>query len=81
MSEAERTCPAVGCSVKIPRTQLMCRHHWRLVPRHLQVRIWAAHKEKAWDEWRKAAKEALVAVALKERRKPSGGPSDGSPGC
>lgn len=47
----------------------MCLTHWRLVPRGIQVKVWAAYRPGQCDdkdpseEWHAAADEAIAAVA------------------
>lgn len=39
-------CPCTGCAVDLPRHLLMCRPHWRRVPRALAAEVndaWRAH--------------------------------------
>ena len=38
-------CPANGCARAVSGGQLMCRTHWRMVPKDAQRRVWAA-----WDD-------------------------------
>lgn len=35
-------CPIEGCEHQITQQLLMCRSHWRLVPRDLQTRVYRA---------------------------------------
>jgi len=35
-------CPIDGCTWKLPQHVLMCRGHWRRVPRSLQTQVYAA---------------------------------------
>jgi hypothetical protein len=34
-----KICNVVGCGLQIPDYQLMCDHHWTLLPRNYQVEI------------------------------------------
>ncbi len=38
-------CHAHGCKVDVPPRMLMCRKHWRMVPRRLQQQVWAHYEE------------------------------------
>ena len=46
MIRSFKKCFAVGCDSCIPRSMLMCRAHWRLVPGHLQADVYAT-----WRCW------------------------------
>lgn len=37
-------CPGPACPEIIPNSLLMCRHHWGLVPKHLQLAVYRAYK-------------------------------------
>ena len=57
-------CPARGCTETVDR--LMCRTHWRRVPRSLQAGLWAN-----WDsgravhsaEYQRASSEVIAAIS------------------
>jgi hypothetical protein len=38
-------CHALGCSVEVPPSLLMCKPHWRLVPRKLKLDIWRYYQK------------------------------------
>lgn len=64
-----RKCSAVGCTQMIESKILMCRPHWRKVPRLIQTEIWKqydpfAEKQKA--EYLFAVRNAIGCVAKKE---------------
>lgn len=65
-------CHAKGCSVPVPPKLLMCRKHWRLVPRALQRQVWAHYRagqeidKRPTMEYLDVADEAIRAVAKKE---------------
>mgnify|MGYP000482234381 CR=1 FL=1 len=42
-ASAEHTCHAVGCRVVVAPKLLFCLRHWRLVPKAMQRRVWAAY--------------------------------------
>ena len=68
------TCHARGCTTTVPPRLLMCRRHWRMVPRPLQDAVWDAYapgQERRKDPspaYLDAARAAIDAVALKEGR-------------
>lgn len=33
-----------GCDKLTAAAQFCCTHHWRMIPRHLQRKIWAAYR-------------------------------------
>jgi hypothetical protein len=68
-------CHAVGCQVRCKPEYLMCGRHWRMVPRRLQVKVWATYQPGQCNfdpapsaEWLDAAMDAVDAVAAKEGR-------------
>ena len=46
---AERTCSVEACGAVAHPGMLMCRSHWRRVPRLLQREVW-----RTWDDYRDA---------------------------
>lgn len=36
-------CAAMGCTMAVSSDFLMCRRHWKMVPKTLQEEIWEAH--------------------------------------
>jgi len=68
------TCHATDCETPVPPTMLMCRGHWRMVPKILQRRVWATYRPGQCDDWQpsaeycQAARAAVVAVAKREGR-------------
>jgi hypothetical protein len=70
-------CHAQGCQVEVPPKLLMCKRHWRMVPKPLQEAVWATYRpgqERSKDptrEYLQNAAEAIRAVAEKERRRQS----------
>lgn len=44
MAEATRPCPITSCRAQIRANHLMCYPHWKLVPRPLQMRVYATYK-------------------------------------
>jgi len=69
-----RRCYAVQCPNEVPANLLMCIRHWRMVPKEIQVRVWAAYvpgQETRKDPsllWCMAADDAVAHVAGKEGR-------------
>jgi hypothetical protein len=67
-------CHAVDCDEPVPPEMLMCKPHWRMVPRELQRRVWATYRDGQCDDrspsysWHAAADRAIAAVALAEGR-------------
>lgn len=68
------TCHAIGCDVPVPRKMLMCRQHWRLVPRAAQQAVWAAYElgqertGETTEVYRMVAAGAVIAVAEHEHK-------------
>ena len=58
-------CPVPGCTATLPFRILMCRAHWRQVPRALQLRVYAtwndAHPTSDYLAVRQEAIDAVVA--------------------
>lgn len=71
----EHRCHARGCAMKVAPEMLMCRRHWGMVPRRLQLAVWHAYRPGQCDdkrpsrEWLGAADAAIEAVAMVERSK------------
>lgn len=40
------TCPAPGCTVQVPQSQLACRPHWYSIPSEIRSRLWAGYRSK-----------------------------------
>ena len=58
-----RECPIKGCSTEHPRSLLMCREHWRQVPKPLRDTLWRAyHDEGVGSEEYDAARSACIAA-------------------
>jgi hypothetical protein len=70
-------CSATGCQKQVPWNIAMCMAHWRLVPPHIQRRVYKAwHALLRWPleteemaEHEAAIKEAVAAVEKKQFRK------------
>lgn len=67
-------CHAEGCNVEVPPKMLMCLRHWRMVPKKLQQDVWRTYvpgqenRKDPTDEYMKAHRAAIAAVAAKEGR-------------
>lgn len=74
-ADPEHLCHALGCRVRTAPKLLMCRHHWGMVPKTLQTRVWATYvpgqeiTKIPSAEYLDAAMAAINAVAELERRK------------
>lgn len=70
----EHHCHARGCKVAVPPRMLMCRPHWRRVPKPLQNAVWAHFRpgqeirKDPTREYLAAAEAAIRAVAILELR-------------
>lgn len=66
------TCHARDCQRTVPPRMLMCRTHWRMVPRPLQDAVWDTYvpgQEERKDptmDYLDAAEAAIAAVAVME---------------
>jgi hypothetical protein len=69
------TCHIPTCKVHIQPKLLMCLKHWRLVPTHLQVRVWKTYRpgqevtKAVTKEYLDAANAAIQAVVHHEAEK------------
>lgn len=39
-------CPAPGCTVQVPRSQLACRPHWFSIPQEIRSRLWSGYRSR-----------------------------------
>ncbi|HIA51305.1 MAG TPA: hypothetical protein EYN91_04355 [Candidatus Melainabacteria bacterium] len=68
----EHTCHAIACGKPVTPKVLMCRKHWGMVPKDLQIGVWQTYRpgqEKTkvvTREYMEARRKAIVAVAEKE---------------
>jgi hypothetical protein len=68
----EHTCHARGCNVPVPPRLLMCRVHWRMVPKPLRDEVWMTYRpgqeitKEPTPEYLDAMQAAIEAVAQKE---------------
>lgn len=53
------TCPINGCEHSVGDGQLLCLHHWRLVPPELQREVWAT--------WRAAVRTSRATIFARRR--------------
>jgi hypothetical protein len=62
-------CHALRCTTDVPPIELMCRHHWHMVPRHMRVAVLANYipgqeiSKTPTLDYLEAAMEAINAVA------------------
>jgi len=70
--ENAHVCHATRCNAKVPPKMLMCLKHWRMVPRDIQRRVWAAYvpgqeiRKDPTDEYMTVQREAVEAVERRE---------------
>ena len=70
----EHHCHAKGCTTTVPPKMLMCLRHWKMVPKPLQMGVYAHYRagqeidKMPSEAWHKAADAAIAAVAKKEQR-------------
>jgi hypothetical protein len=38
-------CHAAGCPVEVAPKMLMCAHHWRMVPKTMQWKVWSTYRK------------------------------------
>lgn len=71
----DHRCHAEACPVAVPPSMLMCRRHWRMVPKALQAEVWAHYvpgqeiRKDPTDTYLAAAQAAIEAVATREGRR------------
>lgn len=71
---AVHRCHAIGCETEVEPKLLMCRPHWKMVPKFLQKEIWRWYRpgqeidKKPSREYMAVQKLAIDAVAFLERR-------------
>jgi hypothetical protein len=66
---ATHQCPIDGCDVQVPPHLLMCRSHWRRVPKELQRRVYDTYANGTGlmtEEYEEARSAAIAAVEMKE---------------
>lgn len=72
MAQKMTRCFARGCGARIPAHMLMCKTHWRMVPKPIQDDVWRTYKAgpkrtgHMTDDYIEAIKAARVAVAAQE---------------
>lgn len=68
-------CHARGCQVPVPPKLLMCKRHWRMVPKDLQREVWAHYRpgqeidKRPTRSYLDVAQAACVAVWDQEKAK------------
>lgn len=66
------TCHAIDCHIPVEPKLIMCRKHWKMVPKHLQQSIWYHYRpgqeqdKRPSPEYVVTARQAVNAVAAKE---------------
>lgn len=56
-------CPIQTCPFEVPHSQLMCRGHWRLVPKPIQAELYRCYRKRRGSPSHLAAiKRAIDAV-------------------
>jgi hypothetical protein len=60
-------CAARGCCRMVPWNMLMCKPHWRMVPKAIQSDVWAGYKSGDREFHFSAIKRAQEAVAEEDR--------------
>ena len=72
MTDTQHLCHAIGCKTPVPPRMLMCRPHWRMVPKALRDAVLATYRpgqERTKDpspEYLTYEMEAINAVAERE---------------
>lgn len=61
-SERTHKCPIGICIVEVPRTLLMCRTHWKMVPLELNHEVYRAYRQGTITEHLAACDAAVNAV-------------------
>jgi hypothetical protein len=78
-------CHATGCEVSVPPKKLMCRRHWRMVPRDMQNAVWRHYRagqeidKRPSGAYLRAMLDAIKAVALLEGQPRPHPPADLAP--
>ena len=71
-------CHAIGCKKECKPEFLMCPKHWYTVPKLIQVSVYKTYRKGQCDDMQvtpgycQAASNAVIAVAIKEKRLPVG---------
>jgi hypothetical protein len=75
ITDPEHTCHAKKCKAVVPPSMLMCRGHWRMVPKGLQQKVWDEYvpgqeiTKTPTMSYLHAARAAIDYVAEKEKSK------------
>ena len=59
-------CAADGCKKEISVALLMCRPHWKLVPKRIQSAIWRTYEKSDRNRYYAHVTDAIRAVARAE---------------
>jgi len=71
LAGAGHGCRVPPCRAAVAPGYLMCRPHWRQVPKPLRDRVWATWQSGAGvfsPEYREAVRQAVEAVEARERQ-------------
>ena len=61
-------CKAEGCGVQVKDDLLMCRRHWYMVPKPLRDAVWETYRHGPRRAYVANVRQAIDAVAARERR-------------
>lgn len=53
-------CPAIGCTIHVPQSQLACRAHWFSLPAEVRSRLWSAYRRNDADSHARALEDCLA---------------------
>ena len=74
--QRKHSCHATGCAASVPPEMLMCKDHWQMVPRTIQIAVRENYRRGQCDDitpsqgYCRAARLAVIAVARLEGRLP-----------
>ena len=54
-------CPIAGCPFEVPYSQLMCKGHWRLVPKPIQAEVYGTFRKRRGGPTHLAAMKRAIA--------------------
>ena len=61
-------CPVTNCGTQVAYSQLMCKRHWRMVPRELQRNVYATWRSGAGAGTQAHLDAMDAAIAAAEER-------------
>lgn len=59
------TCPAPGCNVQVPQSQLACRPHWYSIPPEIRSRVWSGYRSNDTTRHNQAMADAIAFLKAK----------------